>query len=93
MNTARASSTHFEHASTTFTPAKWSNGAQGGAERLVGAQGAAASGGVVLTAAGDVSECRLAATGAGVRVGWFVAAGLFILLGGALLLATRRGAK
>ncbi|WP_405061579.1 choice-of-anchor M domain-containing protein [Kribbella sp. NBC_01505] len=62
-----------EHGSTTSTPEKWSNGAQG--------------------AAGDVSGCRLAATGADVPVGWFVAAGLFILLGGVLLVATRRSAK
>ncbi|MFI5732202.1 choice-of-anchor M domain-containing protein [Kribbella sp. NPDC051587] len=71
---------HLEHASTTFARAKWSSGAQGGAERLVGAQGAG-------------SGCGLAATGTDVRVGWFVAAGLFILLGGVLLVATRRGAK
>ncbi|TDD46476.1 LPXTG cell wall anchor domain-containing protein, partial [Kribbella antibiotica] len=55
-------------------------------KRLMGAQSAG-------TAAGEVSGCRLAATGADVPVGWFVAAGLFILLGGSLLVATRRSVK
>ncbi|TDC15597.1 LPXTG cell wall anchor domain-containing protein [Kribbella albertanoniae] len=47
----------------------------------------------MVRAAGEGSGCRLAATGADVGVGWFVAAGLFILLGCALLVATRRSAK
>ncbi|GAA1669272.1 hypothetical protein GCM10009745_09680 [Kribbella yunnanensis] len=53
---------------------------QSATERLVGARGAG-------------SGCRLAATGADVPVGWFVAAGLFILLGTGLLVVSKRGTK
>jgi len=83
-----ARSLHLEHPSTISARENWSNGAQSAAERLVGAQ--SASGRVLVTAG---SGCGLAATGAEVQVGWFVAAGLFVLLGAGLLVVSKRGGK
>ncbi|MFK4087064.1 TIGR03773 family transporter-associated surface protein [Kribbella sp. NPDC020789] len=83
-----ARSLDLEHPSTTSARENWSNGAQSAAERLVGAQSAR---GRVLVTAG--SGCGLAATGAEVQVGWFVAAGLFVLLGAGLLVVSKRGDK
>ncbi|MET7277193.1 choice-of-anchor M domain-containing protein [Kribbella sp. NPDC005582] len=84
-----ASSPGLEHGSTTPSAEPWLMGAQSGGKRLMGAQGV----GEVVRAAGDGSGCRLAATGADVPVGWFVAAGLFILLGTTLLVVSKRGTK
>jgi len=62
----------------------------GGARSLPTTEVAAAAPAAI---SGEVSGCRLAATGADVPVGWFVAAGLFILLGTSLLVASKRGTK